>query len=117
MLFDVSVALTWVLFLALFPITFIWLRRGWRILIRGDLSEVALKQGKPPANPQKFAPYAALINLICGSITAFVIIGVLVGSLEYDTWSALAGSTIWMKFILDFALSRHAHPFTFKKVT
>jgi hypothetical protein len=117
MLFDVSVALTWVLFLALFPITFIWLRRAWRILIRRDFSEVALKQGKPPANPQKFAPYTALINLICGSITAFVIIGVLAGSLEYDTWSALAGSTIWMKFILDFALSRHAHPFMFKKVT
>ena len=117
MLFDVSVALTWVLFLALFPITFIWLRRAWRILIRRDFSEVALKQGKPPANPQKFAPYAALINLVCGSVTAFVIIGVLAGSLEYDTWSALAGSTIWMKFILDFALSRHAHPFMFKKVT
>jgi len=116
MLFDVSVALTWVLFLALFPITFIWLRRAWRILIRRDFSEVALKQGKPPANPQKFAPYAALINLVCGSVTAFVIIGVLAGSLEYDTWSALAGSTIWMKFILDFALSRHAHPFMLKKV-
>lgn len=116
MLFDVSVALTWVLFLALFPITFIWLRRAWRILIRRDFSEVALKQGKPPANPQKFAPYAALINLVCGGVTAFVIIGVLAGSLEYDTWSALAGSTIWMKFILDFALSRHAHPFMLKKV-
>lgn len=116
MLFDVSVALTWVLFLALFPITFVWLRRAWRILIRRDFSEVALKQGKPPANPQKFAPYAALINLVCGGVTAFVIIGVLAGSLEYDTWSALAGSTIWMKFILDFALSRHAHPFMLKKV-
>jgi hypothetical protein len=116
MIFDVSVALTWVLFLALFPITFVWLRRAWRILIRRDFSEVALKQGKPPANPQKFAPYAALINLVCGGVTAFVIIGVLAGSLEYDTWSALAGSTIWMKFILDFALSRHAHPFMLKKV-
>ncbi len=115
MVFDISVALTWILFLALFPITFVWLRRAWRILIRRDFSEVALKHGKSPANPGKFAPYAATINLVCGGITAYVILGVLAGKLEYDTWSAIAGSTIWMKFILDFALSRHAHPFMFKK--
>jgi hypothetical protein len=115
MVFDISVALTWILFLALFPITFFWLRRAWRILILRDFSEVALKHGKPPANPQKFAPYAAMINLVCGSITGYVIVGILAGSLEYDTWSAIAGSTIWMKFILDFALSRSAHSFLSKK--
>jgi hypothetical protein len=27
----------------------------------------------------------------------------------YSTWSAVAGSTIWMKIIFDFILSRHAH--------
>jgi hypothetical protein len=117
MVFDISVALTWILFLALFPITFIWLRRAWRILIGRDFSEVALKHGKPPANPQKFAPYTATINLVCGGITGFVIVGVFAGSLEYDTWSAIAGSTIWMKFILDFALGRTAHPMILKKLT
>jgi len=30
MVFDISVALTWLLFLALFPMAFIWLRRAWR---------------------------------------------------------------------------------------
>lgn len=40
MVFDISVALTWILFLALFPITFFWLRRAWRILAKGDYSEV-----------------------------------------------------------------------------
>jgi hypothetical protein len=115
MVFDISVALTWILFLALLPITFVWLRRAWRILIRRDFSEVALKHGKPPANPQKFAPYTAMINLLCGGITGYVIVGVFAGSLEYDTWSAIAGSTIWMKFILDFALSRTAHPMIIKK--
>lgn len=115
MSFDVGVALTWILFLALFPITFFWLRRAWRILIGKDFSEVALKYGKSPDNPARFAPYAAAINLICGGITAFVIVGVLTASFEYDTWTAIAGSTIWLKFMLDFALSRHANPFMFRK--
>jgi hypothetical protein len=28
MTFDISVAMTWILFLALFPISYYWLRRG-----------------------------------------------------------------------------------------
>ena len=110
MVFDVSVALTWILFLALFPIAFYWFRRAWRILVKHDFSEVALKRGESPANPEKFAPYAAAINFIAGIIIGFVIIGILRGSLEYETWSAIAGSTLWMKFIFDFILSRQAHP-------
>jgi hypothetical protein len=43
MVFNFSVALTWILFLALFPMGFFWLRRAWRILVRRDLSEVTLK--------------------------------------------------------------------------
>ena len=113
MVFDISVALTWILFLALFPIAFFWFRRVWRIVVKRDFSEVALKRGEPPANPAKFAPYAALINFIAGIIIVFVIIGVVSGSLEYQTWSAIAGSTLWMKFIFDFILSRQAHPIAF----
>ncbi|MFZ2971282.1 MAG: hypothetical protein WA049_01475 [Ferribacterium limneticum] len=110
MVFDVSVALTWILFLALFPIAFYWFRRAWRILVKRDFSEVALKRGESPANPEKYAPYAAAINFIAGIIIVFVIIGIVSGSLEYETWSAIAGSTLWMKFIFDFILSRQAHP-------
>lgn len=110
MVFDVSVALTWILFLALFPIAFYWFRRAWRIVVKHDFSEVALKRGEPPTNPEKFAPYAAAINFIAGIIIVFVIIGILSGILEYETWSAIAGSTLWMKFIFDFILSRQAHP-------
>lgn len=110
MVFDVSVALTWILFLALFPIAFYWFRRAWRIVIKRDFSEVALKRGESPANPAKFAPYAALISFIAGIIIVFVIVGVVSGALAYETWSAIAGSTLWMKFIFDFILSRQAHP-------
>jgi hypothetical protein len=110
MAFNVHIAMTWILFLALFPITFFWLRRAWRIAINKDFSEVAIKHGESPPNPEKWAPYEAVINLVAGSVTAATIAGVLAGELEYDTWMALAGSTIWCKFFLSFALSRQAHP-------
>ena len=109
MVFDISVAMTWILFLALFPISFFWLRRAWRIIVRRDFSEVALKRGQPPDNQEKFAPYSAAINLIGGGILVGVIAGVVTGHLAYETWSAMAGSTIWMKLIFDFILSRQAH--------
>lgn len=109
MVFDVSVALTWILYLALFPMAFFWLRRAWRILVRRDFSEVALKRGQSPADPEKFAPYEMVVNLIAGVVVVVVIIAVLMGHLEYSTWTAIAGSTIWCKFFASYALSRHAH--------
>ena len=115
MVFDVSVALTWILFLALFPIAFFWLRRAWRIVVKRDFSEVALRRGESPANPARYAPFAAAINLIGAGIVLFVILGVVSARLDYETWSAIAGSTIWMKFIIDFILSRQAHPIIGKK--
>jgi small-conductance mechanosensitive channel len=109
MVFDVSVALTWILFLALFPMAFFWLRRAWRIVVRRDFSEVALKHGESPPDPAKFAPYDMAVNLIAGAVVVVVIVAVLLGQLEYKTWTAIAGSTIWCKFFAGFALSRHAH--------
>jgi len=109
MIFDVNIAMTWLLFLALFPITFYWLRRAWRIVIKRDFSDVATKGGNPPENPAKWAPYAAAINLIAAGALIAAILGVLTGTMEYRTWSAIGGSTIWMKIIFDFILSRQAH--------
>ena len=42
-------------------------------------------------------------------VGAVVIVSVALGQLDYNTWTAMAGSTIWCKFFLDFALSRQAH--------
>lgn len=109
MVFDVSVALTWVLFLALFPICFFWLRRAWRIGVRHDHSEVALKGGESPPQPEKFALFELLINLVAGVAVLIAIVGVLLGLFHYNTWTAIAGSTIWCKFFASFALARHAH--------
>jgi len=109
MVFDVSVAMTWLLFLALFPMAFFWLRRAWRIGVRRDFSEVALKHGEPPADAARWAPYTMTTNLVAGGVALAVIVGVVAGAWAYAHWTAAAGSTLWCKLMLDFALSRHAH--------
>jgi len=120
MVFDISVAVTWILFLALFPLAFIWLRRAWRIFIKKDYSEVALKRGEGPSNPAKWAPFTGTANLVAGVVATWIIIGVpvwiafglVIGPFQhYDSWSALAGSTIWIKVFVDYIISRQAHPF------
>ena len=110
MVLDASVALTWILFLALFPMAFFWFRRAWRIIVRRDYSEVALKRGVAAPDAEKFAPFEAAINLVAGAVTVAVILGVVAGRLDYKTWTAIAGSTIWMKLVASFILGRHAHP-------
>ena len=114
MTFDINVAMTWILFIALFPISFYWFRNAWRIAIKRDFSAVAIKRGVSPAEPQKYAPYAVAINLVAGTVVVTVIVGVIAAYFDYETWSAAAGMTIWLKLIADFILSRHAHPFTAK---
>jgi len=113
----INLAMTWILFIALFPMAFIWLRRAWRIGVNRDFSEVALKHGQLPADPAKFAPYAAAINLLAGVVVASVIVGVLTAKFDYATWTSTAGITLWLKLIADFILSRHAHPFIINRKT
>jgi len=109
MVFNVSIAMNWILFLALFPIAFFWLRRTWRIAVRRDFSEVALRRGESPPDPQRFAPYEMAVNFVGGIVLVVVIVLVLAGTADFGTWTAIAGSTLWCKFFLSFALARHAH--------
>ena len=115
MVFDISILLNWVLFLALFPMVFFWWRRAWRILIKKNYSEVALKRGLPPANPKKWAPFVGLLNLVCGGISVWIIIAVVFGLYSYQAWNAMAGLTIWGKIITDFIIRLQAHPVIFGK--
>ena len=85
------------------------MRRAWRIQVKRDYSEVALKRGESPPNPKKYAPYVMLLNLVAGSVVVSAILGVILGGLDYNTWTAMAGSTLWCKFFFDFAISRQAH--------
>jgi len=108
---GVSIAiLDWVFLLALVPVAFFWIRRAWRILVKRDFSEVALKKGLPPPNVARYAPYEMAINFVGGIVIVGVLLAVLVfQALERDNWIAAAGVTLWMKLFCSFALSRHAH--------
>lgn len=112
LILNIHFIFTWVMFLGLFPISYFWLRRAWRIIRLKDYSYVALKKGEPPKNPEKYAPYSGGINLIAGLIFASVIILIIAAALPYETWSAIVGVTLWMKIFADFIISRLAH---FKK--
>lgn len=48
-------------------------------------------------------------------MVSVVIVLVLFTGIPYENWTAIAGTTIWSKFMLDFALSRHAHGFDKKQ--
>ena len=111
MVFDISIAITWLLFLALFPMAFFWLRRAYRIFIKKDYSEVALKRGEAPADPKKWAPATGIVNLAAGGTALVTIIGVFLALFPYKTWSAMAGVTLWFKVFADYIVSRQAHPF------
>jgi hypothetical protein len=100
----------WIFLLVLFPVSFFWLRRAWRILVRRDFSEVALKKGVPPPNAEKYAPYEMAINAVGGVIMVGVLVAVLgFQALAADDWIAIAGVTLWCKLLASFALSRQAH--------
>jgi len=88
---------------------YFWLRRAWRILVKRDFSEVALRRGVTPKDPGRWAPYEMAINGLAGLTAAYVIVSVAAFGLPYDTWTAIAGSTIWCKFFASFALGRHAY--------
>lgn len=100
----------WIFLLALFPVAFFWLRRAYRILVKRDFSEVALKKGVPPANAEKYAPYEMAINMIGGVVLVVLLVAVLgFQALERQDWIAVAGVTLWCKLFASFALSRQAH--------
>ncbi|KRB96834.1 hypothetical protein ASE11_15630 [Hydrogenophaga sp. Root209] len=100
----------WIFLIALFPVAFFWLRRAWRILVKRDFSEVALKKGVAPPNAEHYAPYEMAINLVGGVILVGVLVAVLgFQALASEDWIAVAGVTLWMKLLASFALSRQAH--------
>lgn len=120
MVFDISIVLTWLLYLGLFPMAFLWLRRARRIFLKKDYSEVALKRGDTPPDVAKWAPYTGAVNLIAGLTALWAILGIIVwiafGWLigpfsDFNSWYAIAGLTIWGKLIGDYIVSRQAHPF------
>lgn len=106
----IHLILTWVLFLALFPISFFWLRKAYRIGVKKDYSLVAMKRGVPAPHPRKFIIPEIVLHTMASLLVMYAIYGVVVGGWHYNDWTALAGGTIWCKILFSFVLSRHAHP-------
>jgi hypothetical protein len=115
LIINTNMAVTWILFIALFPLAFIWLRRAYTIFIKKDYSNVALKRGEPPKNPKKWAPFVGILNLGAGIATLWAIIGVLFLAYPYQKWTGIAGVTIWFKIFGDFIIKSQAHPIFGKK--
>lgn len=88
--------------------SFFWLRTAWRIVDKKDYSMIALKKGKSPENPKKFAPFYVMTNTIAGFVFIAVIILIFFG-LDYYSWTAIVGTTFWLKIFTEFIVSRHAH--------
>ncbi len=109
---NINLLFTWILFLGLFPISFFWFKRAWRIIIKKDYTFVALKRGKPPENPKKFALLSSALNFIPALIFTGVIFLIIFSGLSYEQWTAIVGTTFWMKLFAEFILSRHAHKVT-----
>ena len=110
-----SFILNWVLYLALYPSAFFWLRRAWRIFIKHDHTEVALKRGESPPNPKRWAPYSGTINLVAGAVAVWLVVTIPLGRYTFDKWIEIAGLTLWTKILLDYIVSRQAHPFKLGK--
>ena len=106
----IHLALTWILFLALFPISFLWLRKAYRIAVKKDYSLVAMKRGVPAPNPRKFIVPEIVLHTLAALLVIYALYGVIVGGWHYNEWTALAGSAIWCKILFSFVIARHAHP-------
>jgi len=105
----VFVVLNWILLLGLVVLAVVWLREAWRIAIQRDFSRVALRRGEPPPDPARVAPYAAVVNLLGGTVAAATVLWVLIEQPPYEAWNAMGGVTIWLKVFANFILARHAH--------
>ena len=66
MTFDVPAVITWILFLALFPMAFSWLRPARRIGMRRDFSQGDFRRGDLPLRAQRWAAGAKLIHALAG---------------------------------------------------
>jgi hypothetical protein len=109
LLINTQVIVTWILFLALFPLAFIWLKRAYKIFIKKDYTEVALKRGEPPENPKRWAPFTGVLNLAAGLSCLWAILGVAVFAYPYQKWTGIAGVTIWFKIFGDIIIKYQAH--------
>ncbi len=122
-IFNTTTAVTWILFLALFPMVFFWWRKAYRIFFKKDYSNVCIKKGKAPAKPKIWAIFVGIGNILAGAVALLIIVKVGLFTYYYQdinfiagsfrAWSEVIAITIWVKIIYEFILKQQAHPMKF----
>ncbi|WP_119153855.1 hypothetical protein [Caldimonas tepidiphila] len=104
-----SVVFAWLLLLLALALAALCFRRAWTILVRRNFAEVAVRQGQAPADPARWAPYAAVIHLVAGAVVLASVLAALLGLAPFSTWSSTVGLTLWIYLFALHLLARRAH--------
>ena len=65
---TVVTVVNFIMFYALLPIAFLFIRKAYKVGKKKDYTRVALKRGESPKNPQKYAKVTVGINLVAGLV-------------------------------------------------
>lgn len=104
-----SVVLAWLLLLLGLALAALCFRRAWTILVKRNFAEVAVRRGEAPADPERWAPYAAVIHLVAGAVVSAAVLAALLGWAPFETWSSAIGLTLWTYLFALHMLARRAH--------
>ncbi|PPE69109.1 hypothetical protein IS481_02470 [Caldimonas thermodepolymerans] len=104
-----TVLLAWLLLLLGIALAALCLKRAWTIIVRRNFAEVAVRRGQPPRDPERWAPYAAGIHLVCGALMTGAVLAALLGLAPYATWTGTIGLTLWGYLLALHLLARAAH--------
>jgi len=99
------------MFIGIFPIAGLLLRRAWRVGVRRDLRFVTDWHGATLPDPGRWARASLLIHLGTGAFLLAVAAGVLVVGLSFEAWASMVALAVWTYYLLQHLLARRArHP-------
>ncbi len=108
---DWMVWIARLMFIGIFPIAGLLLRRAWRVGVRGDLRFVTDWHGATLPDPGRWARASVLIHLGTGAFLLAVGAGVLVVGLSFEAWASMVALAVWTYYLLQHLLARRArHP-------
>jgi len=108
---DWMVWIARLMFIGIFPIAGLMLRRAWRVGVRGDLRFVTDWHGATLPDPGRWARASLLIHLGTGAFLLAVAAGVLVVGLSFEAWASMVALAVWTYYLLQHLLARRArHP-------
>lgn len=108
---DWMVWIARLMFLGIFPIAGLLLRRAWRVGVRGELRGVVDWHGAALPDPVRWARPWVLIHLGTGGFLLAVAVGVLALGISFEVWASLVALAVWTYYLAQNLLARRArHP-------